>query len=105
LASGPSSGDGCRETPAEAVFTVCRARLYPEWRSALVLGLPRPAPRIGSGYAVQVRREAAISSTSTRAVLRSNYDTDDNPIHTLDTICAGDRHVFPVRQAEGDAIF
>ena len=38
-------------------------------------------------------------------VLRSSYDTDDNPIYTLDTICAGDRHVFPVRQAEGDAIF
>jgi GntR family transcriptional regulator len=38
-------------------------------------------------------------------VLRSSYDINDNPIHTLESICAADRHVFPVRQAEGDNVF
>lgn len=38
-------------------------------------------------------------------VLRSSYDTSDSPVHTLDTICAADRHVFRVRQVTGNDAF
>lgn len=38
-------------------------------------------------------------------ILRSSYDTDDNPVHTLESICAANRHVFPIRQPEGDTVF
>lgn len=39
------------------------------------------------------------------AVLRSSYDDVGRPVHTIETICAGDRHVFPVRQADDDSVF
>lgn len=38
-------------------------------------------------------------------LLRSSYDVAGRPVHTLETICAGDRHVFPVHQVEGDRVF
>lgn len=38
-------------------------------------------------------------------VLRTAYDTDEKAVHTLETICAADRHVFVVRQVEGDTAF
>ncbi|MGH8902040.1 MAG: UTRA domain-containing protein [Egibacteraceae bacterium] len=27
-------------------------------------------------------------------ILRSSYDTGDDPVHTLESICAANRHVF-----------
>jgi GntR family transcriptional regulator len=38
-------------------------------------------------------------------ILRTSYDAQDQPVHTLETICAADKHVFKVRQVEGDAVF
>jgi DNA-binding GntR family transcriptional regulator len=38
-------------------------------------------------------------------VVRCSYDTDDTPIHCLHTVCAADRHVFPVPQTQGDNVF
>jgi len=34
-------------------------------------------------------------------VLRASYNTEDTPIHVLETICAATRHVFPIRQVTG----
>ncbi|PZG50455.1 hypothetical protein C1I98_10450 [Spongiactinospora gelatinilytica] len=34
-------------------------------------------------------------------VVRTGYGTDGTPVHTLETICAADRHVFPIRQVTG----
>ena|SRR5680860_677495 len=38
-------------------------------------------------------------------VIRSSYDVHDEPIHTLETICAANRHVFYVRHAENNDVF
>ena len=38
-------------------------------------------------------------------VVRSSYDGDINPVHTLETICAASRHVFRVQQASGADVF
>jgi len=36
-------------------------------------------------------------------VLRSSYSTEGTPVHTLETVCAASRHVFPIGQvAEAD---
>lgn len=34
-------------------------------------------------------------------VLRASYSAEDTPIHTLETICAADRHLFPIGQVAG----
>lgn len=34
-------------------------------------------------------------------VLRASYSTEDTPVHVLETICAADRHVFPIGQVAG----
>jgi GntR family transcriptional regulator len=34
-------------------------------------------------------------------VLRASYSSEDTPIHTLETICAATRHVFPIGQVAG----
>jgi GntR family transcriptional regulator len=34
-------------------------------------------------------------------VLRASYSTEDTPVHTLETICAATRHVFPIGQVAG----
>ncbi|MEV0236851.1 UTRA domain-containing protein [Nonomuraea sp. NPDC050786] len=34
-------------------------------------------------------------------IIRASYSTEGTPIHTLETICAGSRHVFPIGQAAG----
>ncbi|NRQ32161.1 UTRA domain-containing protein [Nonomuraea sp. NN258] len=34
-------------------------------------------------------------------VLRAGYSADDTPVHVLETVCAGSRHVFPIRQVSG----
>jgi GntR family transcriptional regulator len=34
-------------------------------------------------------------------IVRASYSTEDTPIHTLETICAATRHVFPVGQIAG----
>ncbi|RJL34691.1 UTRA domain-containing protein [Bailinhaonella thermotolerans] len=34
-------------------------------------------------------------------VLRASYSADDTPIHTLETICAASRHIFPIGQVAG----
>jgi GntR family transcriptional regulator len=31
-------------------------------------------------------------------VLRASYSSEDRPIHTLETVCAATRHVFPTGQ-------
>lgn len=38
-------------------------------------------------------------------VLRSSYDVDGRPVHTLETICAADKHVFVINQLPGDVVF
>lgn len=38
-------------------------------------------------------------------VLRSAYDTEDRPVHTLETLCAADRHVFRIQQVTGNDTF
>lgn len=34
-------------------------------------------------------------------VLRASYSSEDTPVHTLETICAATRHVFPIGQVAG----
>jgi DNA-binding GntR family transcriptional regulator len=34
-------------------------------------------------------------------VLRAGYSTEDTPVHVLETICAANRHVFPIGQVSG----
>lgn len=34
-------------------------------------------------------------------VVRASYSTEDTPIHTLETICAATRHIFPIGQVAG----
>lgn len=34
-------------------------------------------------------------------IVRASYSSDDTPVHTLETICAATRHVFPIRQVTG----
>jgi DNA-binding GntR family transcriptional regulator len=38
-------------------------------------------------------------------ILRTSYDNEGTPVHTLQTICAASRHVFEVRQPADDSIF
>jgi DNA-binding GntR family transcriptional regulator len=38
-------------------------------------------------------------------ILRTSYDDQETPVHTLQTICAGTRHIFDVRQPPDDAVF
>ncbi|MFD1544175.1 UTRA domain-containing protein [Nonomuraea guangzhouensis] len=34
-------------------------------------------------------------------VLRASYSTEGTPIHVLETICAANRHIFPIGQVSG----
>lgn len=34
-------------------------------------------------------------------IVRASYSTEDTPVHTLETICAATRHVFPIGQVAG----
>lgn len=34
-------------------------------------------------------------------VVRASYSTEDTPVHTLETICAASRHIFPIGQVAG----
>jgi GntR family transcriptional regulator len=38
-------------------------------------------------------------------IVRTSLDSADKPVHTLQTICAASRHVFVVRQVDGDEAF
>lgn len=38
-------------------------------------------------------------------ILRTSYDYHDRPVHTLETVCAGDKHLFRIRQIDGDEVF
>ncbi|MGH2708495.1 MAG: UTRA domain-containing protein [Actinomycetota bacterium] len=38
-------------------------------------------------------------------ILRTSYDPNDHPIHTLESICVTNRHVFVVPQVQGDNVF
>jgi GntR family transcriptional regulator len=38
-------------------------------------------------------------------ILRSSYDTHKLHVHTLESICAAERHIFEVRQVEADRVF
>lgn len=38
-------------------------------------------------------------------IVRTSYDDGGRPVHTLQTICAAERHLFDVRQMPGDAVF
>jgi GntR family transcriptional regulator len=38
-------------------------------------------------------------------ILRASRSTEGLPIHTLETVCAASRHVFPIAQAPGDDQF
>ena len=34
-------------------------------------------------------------------ILRASYSAEDTPVHTLETICAATRHIFPIGQVAG----
>jgi DNA-binding GntR family transcriptional regulator len=34
-------------------------------------------------------------------IVRASYSTEDTPVHTLETICAATRHIFPIGQVAG----
>lgn len=34
-------------------------------------------------------------------VLRASYSSEDTPVHTLETVCAATRHIFPIGQVTG----
>jgi GntR family transcriptional regulator len=34
-------------------------------------------------------------------VLRASYSAEDTPVHILETICAANRHIFPIGQVAG----
>ena len=38
-------------------------------------------------------------------VLRTSYDVDNEHIHTLESVCAADKHVFRIRQPDGTDAF
>lgn len=38
-------------------------------------------------------------------ILRASYSTEGTPVHTLETICAATRHVFPIGQVAGSDEF
>lgn len=38
-------------------------------------------------------------------IVRAAYSTEDTPVHTLETICAASRHVFPIGQVAGSDEF
>jgi DNA-binding GntR family transcriptional regulator len=38
-------------------------------------------------------------------IVRASYSTEDTPVHTLETICAASRHVFPIGQVAGSDEF
>ncbi len=38
-------------------------------------------------------------------IIRASYSTEDTPVHTLETICAATRHVFPIGQVAGSDEF
>lgn len=38
-------------------------------------------------------------------IVRAAYSTEDTPVHTLETICAATRHVFPIGQVAGSDEF
>ncbi|MDQ4149505.1 MAG: UTRA domain-containing protein [Actinomycetota bacterium] len=45
------------------------------------------------------------ASASVVEILRTSYDSEGAPVHTLETICAAERHVFRVRQFPDDRAF
>lgn len=45
------------------------------------------------------------SSVPVVQVLRSSYDTADRPVHTLETVCAADRHTFRIQQSAAADVF
>jgi GntR family transcriptional regulator len=34
-------------------------------------------------------------------IVRASYSTEDTPVHTLETVCAATRHIFPIGQVAG----
>ena len=34
-------------------------------------------------------------------IVRASYSADDVPVHTLETVCAASRHIFPIAQVTG----
>ena len=38
-------------------------------------------------------------------IVRTSFDDNGEPVHTLQTICAASRHVFTVRQLDEDTVF
>lgn len=38
-------------------------------------------------------------------VVRASYSSEDTPVHTLETICAATRHIFPIGQVAGSDEF
>ena len=38
-------------------------------------------------------------------IVRSSYNTDDQPVHTLETVCAASRHVFHIRPGDRGDVF
>lgn len=74
-------GMGCRFGRADETLT---ARL-PTWYEAEMLELAPEVPIV--------------------QVLRSSYDASERPVHTLETICAADRHIFRIQQATAADVF
>ncbi|GAA0941249.1 hypothetical protein [Nonomuraea longicatena] len=53
----------------------------------------------------QASAEARESGMSLEEVagrpLRASYSAEDPPVHVLETVCAANRHVFPIGQVAG----
>jgi DNA-binding GntR family transcriptional regulator len=56
-------------------------------------------------HALEAEQLEIRAETPVVVILRSSYDVKDRPVHTLETVCASDKHVFRVRQVDGDEVF
>lgn len=71
-------------------------RQFGRARETLVARLPHP------------EEAALLEMTRTDPVveiIRSSFDLQDRPVHTLQTICAAGRHIFEITQIAGDRTF
>ncbi|WP_245966929.1 GntR family transcriptional regulator [Sphaerisporangium album] len=79
-------------------------------RPSLQAGIEALGHRFGRAEEELVARPPAANEAETLdlapgewvvQILRTSFDTAGTPIHTLETVCAASRHVFPVIQVSG----
>lgn len=89
------SGDIFLEGGLQALYER-HGRRFGRAEEALVARLPAPE---------EVRLLDLVDGEPVVEILRTSYDDQGTPVHTLQTICAAFRHVFEVRQPPDDSIF